>query len=94
MIKLIELNRLSCKYIEGDALGAETEYCGRECVPSTSWCIKHLRIVVPKAETIIKRELVKWEKLLSGEKPEVRLAGKMTEEESLQEDDDVTEELV
>jgi hypothetical protein len=95
MIKLIDLKNRSCKYIAGEPLGKETEYCGRECVPTTSWCIKHLRVVTPKAETIINRELNKWEDRQNGIFPPIRMAAKMTDSEAESFDEDEIEpELV
>ena len=92
-MKITELHKNSCRYIEGEA-NKDSDYCGRETVPTTPWCIKHLREVTPKAEIIISRELTKWENEKAGIKPEVRIAGKMTDKESDLEDDDITEELV
>ena len=66
-------------------------YCGREAVPTTSWCIRHLRRVTPQAQVIINRELAKWE---LGEQPiVVRMAQKMTEVEALKEDKTGVKEL-
>ena len=95
MIKLIDLKNRSCKYIPGEPKGADTEYCGRECVPTTSWCIRHLRAVTPKAETIIQRELNRWEDRQNGIYPEARMPGKMTDTEAESVDlDEIEPELV
>ena len=92
-MKITELRRNSCRFIEGEA-SKDSDYCGRETVPTTPWCIKHLREVTPKAETIIRRELNKWENEKAGVKPPIRIAGKMTDTEAELEDADKTEELV
>jgi hypothetical protein len=93
-MKLNELRRNSCRFIEGEA-GYDSDYCGRECVPTTPWCIKHLRIVTPKAETIIRRELNKWENERNGTvNREVRIAQPMTDREAMSEDGERTKELV
>ena len=95
MIKMVELKNSSCKYIPGEPKGSETEYCGRECVPTTSWCIQHLRAITPKAETIIRRELDKWEDRQNGIFPPVRMAKKMTDTEAESVDlDEIEPELV
>ena len=93
-MKITDLSRNSCRYIEGEA-GYDSDYCGHETVPTTPWCIRHLRMVTPKAEVIISRELTKWENERNGTVVRaVRIAGKMTDAESELEDDDKTEELV
>jgi hypothetical protein len=95
MIKMVDLKNSSCKYIPGEPVGAETEYCGKECVPTTSWCINHLRLITPKAETIINRELDKWEDRRNGIFPPIRMPEKMSDKEAVTYDtDEIEPELV
>ena len=92
-MKITELRKNSCRFIEGEA-SYDSDYCGRECVPSQPWCIQHLRMVSPKAETIIRRELAKWEDERAGKTRAIRVPEKLTDEEVELEDGDVTPDLI
>lgn len=62
-VSLRDLKLNQCRWVHGDPLNVEEHrYCGREVVPTTSWCLKHLRRVTPTFQTIINRELEKFER--------------------------------
>ena len=94
-VTLTDLRYGQCRWVHGDPSHLDTHrYCGREVVPTTSWCIRHLRRVTPTAQVIISRELEKFER---GAQPIVaRFPRKVTEAESSAKDEyqpDVIEEM-
>lgn len=91
-VTIADLKLGQCRWVHGDPSHMDTHrYCGREAVPTTSWCIRHLRKVTPTAQTIINREL---EKFYRGPQPIVaRFPEKMTEKESLSSDNERTKEI-
>lgn len=94
-VTIAELEYGQCRWVHGDPSHLDTHrYCGRETVPTTSWCIRHLRKVTPTAQTIINRELEKFER---GDQPIVaRFPRKMTEAETTARDEyqpDIIEEM-
>jgi hypothetical protein len=62
-VSLVDLKIGQCRWVHGDPLNVEEHrYCGKDVVPTTSWCIRHLKKVTPAAKTIIRRELEKFER--------------------------------
>lgn len=59
-VALIDLESNHCRWPCGNPGDYENfMFCGREVVPTTSWCIKHLPRVTPQAKRVISRELKK-----------------------------------
>ena len=82
-ITIVDLKSGHCRWVHGDPSHLDTHrYCGKEAVPTTSWCIAHLKRVTPTAQTIIRRELTKWKDEMNGVVRPIRVAAKMTEAET------------
>lgn len=94
-VSMAEVESCHCRWPIGDPIDRDNfRFCGREVVPTTSWCIKHLYVVTPHAHRTIKRELDKWEARCRGEEKPVIMAAKMTDTEAMSSDKDREEELV